>query len=621
MDSGASARTMHATLDSAADWARAAATEPGSVLLRTARTDEENRISYLFQRPLEILSARRPDEIPEVFAGIERALAAGRYVAGFLGYEAGYHFEPAARRGVPDFGLAPDDLPLAWFGVYDTPLIREAGGDAEAAPASCEVTGEARIGVSQEEYTQKIDRIRDLIARGDLYQANFTMPLQLSWPGDAAALFARIMANQPVAYGALLNIGCAQIVSASPELFFRREGRRIVVRPMKGTCPRGRDLAEDARNAAWLASDVKNRAENVMIVDLLRNDLGRICTPGTVRAANLFHVERYPDLLQMTSTIEGELRPGLTQYEVFRSIFPCGSITGAPKIRTMQVIGALEAAPRGIACGAIGFFAPGGDAVFSVAIRTATLREGEVHLRVGSGITYDSDAGAEYAECLLKSRFLTRTPLQFELIETMLWDDGFFLLDLHLARLAGSAAYFDFRFDPDPVREQLLSFAARFAPGAKHRVRLLLPRSGSISVTSTPLAESSPTASLVVARESTDPADIFLRHKTTHRAIYDRAFADAQAGCFDDALFLNTRGEVTEGAIHNIMIATDGELLTPLLDCGVLPGVYRSHLLATHPALREAVLTLADVNAADHVYIFNSVRGLRRVTRIADGAS
>lgn len=607
---------MHASPPTPADWARAAATEPGAILLQTARADAENHASYLFTRPLAVLSAHRLDELPAVFAGIERALAAGYYVAGFLSYEAGFHFEPAAGRGLPEIAPDPNALPLAWFGVYDAPLQSNGEMCAEPAGGIFEAAGEIGIGLSREEYGQRVEEVRELIARGDLYQANITVPLRMAWPGDAADLFARVMANQPVAYGALINLGAAQVVSGSPELFFRREGQRIAVRPMKGTCPRGRDVAEDAAHAAWLAGDAKNRAENVMIVDMLRNDLGRICAAGSVRVTGLFHIERYPSLLQMTSTIEGELLPNTTHYEVFRSLFPCGSITGAPKIRTMQVIGALESEPRGIACGAIGFFAPGGEAVFSVAIRTATLRDGAVHLRVGSGITYDSDADAEYDECLLKARFLTVAPLHFELIETMLWDGGYFLLERHLARLAESAAYFDFRCDVERVRTELESLASGFAAGSRHRVRLLLARSGDLTATSARLDESGRTASLVLAAERTDPADVFLRHKTTHRALYDRALEVARNTGFDDALFLNIRGEVTEGAIHNVMIARNGELLTPPLDCGVLPGVYRSHLLAAHPRLREAVLTLADLKDADRVYLFNSVRGLRRVTRI-----
>jgi para-aminobenzoate synthetase/4-amino-4-deoxychorismate lyase len=314
----------------------------------------------------------------------------------------------------------------------------------------------------------------------------------------------------------------------------------------------------------------------------------------------------------MTSTVQGNLKPGTDYYEIFRSLFPCGSITGAPKIRTMQVISELEGEARGVACGAIGYFSPTGDAVFSVAIRTLTFRDSQCHMRVGSGITYDSDPETEYAECLLKSKFLTRTPMRFELIETIRWANDFFLLDLHLQRLQDSAAYFEFRFEPEAMRRQLSQFVAGFERGSCHRVRLSLSRSGAISITREPLADSRNTARLLISIERTDSSDVFLRHKTTRRFLYERRFADARARGFDDALFLNERGEVTECAIHNVMIAKDKKLVTPPLACGVLPGVYRRHLLAAHPSIQEAVITLGDFMAADRIFIFNSVRGLRR---------
>ncbi len=602
-----------------ADWSRLAATSPGSVLFRTSRPDADqpesgSRNSFLFTNPLQILSASQLHEIPAIFRSIDEALQSGHYVAGFLSYEAGYHFEPAAKRSSDP--LAPSDVPLAWFGVYRQPLIRN---DHETPPPTLQIddppaaeSEEVSVNISPAEYHARIQQIRRYIEAGDLYQANFTLMLRQAFHGDAAALFERMMENQPVSYGALIHTGQTHILSASPELFFRKHGSRIVVRPMKGTSPRGRDLAEDAQKAAWLARDEKNRAENLMIVDLLRNDLGRICRPGSIKVTDLFAVERYSGMLQMTSTVRGELQPGTSHYQLFRSLFPCGSITGAPKIRTMQVIRELEQQSRGIACGAIGYFSPSGDAVFSVAIRTLTLRNGQARLRVGSGITYDSDPEAEYAECLLKSRFFTRIPMRFELIETLRWSNGFFLLDLHLQRLKDSATYFEFAFDPEIARAQLNEHAEDFPRNSRHRVRLLLSRSGAISITSEPFTDNRNPASLLIATERTDSSDLLLRHKTTRRAVYDHALADARAKGFDDALFLNVRGEVTECAIHNVMIATGGKLVTPPLACGVLPGTYRQHLLATHPEIHEAVITLDDILAADRILIFNSVRGLRR---------
>jgi para-aminobenzoate synthetase / 4-amino-4-deoxychorismate lyase len=434
---------------------------------------------------------------------------------------------------------------------------------------------------------------------------------------DPGAFFEKMMQSQPVPYGALIHTRELYILSASPELFFRKQGSRILVRPMKGTARRGADREEDCQRAAWLAADEKNRAENVMIVDLLRNDLGRICKMGSIEVTDLFAVEQYPDLLQMTSTVQGELKEETNYYKIFRSLFPCGSITGAPKVRTMQVIRSLEGEARGVACGAIGFFAPCGDSVFSVAIRSLTLEDGECRMRVGSGVTYDSDAETEYSECLLKAKFLTRSPLRFELVETMAWAQEFFLLDLHLERMEASADYFGFRFERESLRKQLYSFAAGLPIGRPHRVRLLLARSGVASISSEPISVVRKPASILISAERTDSSQMLLRHKTTQRPLYDRVLADARTRGFDDALFLNERGEVTECTIHNVMIAKGGKLVTPPIKCGLLPGVYRRYMLAAHPEVQEAVITVEDFLSADRIFMFNSVRGLR-LTRILE---
>ena len=606
------------------EWSSLAARRPGSVLLRTARPDADNQCSFLFMDPLQIISTRELAEIPALFASLENALRDGYYVAGFLSYEAGYHFEPRAANSAAGRPISTE-LPLAWFGIYREPLIRQERGGGSTDPAHHEEAEQAQkpadlaIHTSSAAYRERIHTIRQLIEAGDFYQANFTVKMTLSCNDDPAQLFEKIMASQPVAYGALIHTGDAHILSASPELFFRRHADRITVRPMKGTAPRGRDLEEDARMTAWLAADEKNRAENVMIVDLMRNDLGRVCEFGTVAVTELFAVERYPDLLQMTSTVRGKLKNDTSYYEIFRSLFPCGSITGAPKVRTMQAIRELEGEPRGIACGAIGFISPDANAVFSVAIRTVTLGGGKAQLRVGSGITYDSDPENEYAECLLKARFLTCPAPRFELIETIAWDGDYALLDLHLRRLRRSAEYFDFRLDEERVRAQLHELAASFQQGTRHRVRLLLARSGAVAIASTPLEPGRNPALLLIASAPVAASSVFLRHKTTQRPIHNQALAQAQAAGCDDALMFNTEGQVTECAIHNVMIAKGGKLVTPPVECGLLPGVYRQHLLATHPEIREAAIDLDDVLSADRIFIFNSVRGLRPA-RICDPA-
>ena len=595
------------------EWPRIAAAKAGSVILRTARPDADNRRSYFFTDALQILATDQMNEIPGIFECVEKALQAGHYVAGFVSYEAGYHFEPAARRSTRD--LERCGVPLVWFGIYREPLSwEECGGGRFPASGRSEdaaEAGEISVSLSRAEYGERIQQIRRYIEAGDLYQANFTVMVRQPCHEDAGELFEKMMQSQPVPYGALIHTGKTHILSASPELFFRRRGSRILVRPMKGTARRGRDREEDCQRAAWLAADEKNRAENVMIVDLLRNDLGRICRTGSIEVTDLFAVERYPDLLQMTSTVQGELKAETNYYEIFRSLFPCGSITGAPKVRTMQVIRALEGEPRGVACGAIGFISPCGDAVFSVAIRTLTLGDGEWRMRVGSGVTYGSDAETEYAECLLKAKFLTRSRLRFELVETMAWADDFFLLDLHLERMEASADYLGFRFERESVREQLYNFAEGLQRGLRHRVRLLLARSGVASISSEPLPVVRKPASLLVSAERTDSSEALLLHKTTRRSMYDQVLADARARGFDDALFLNERGEVTECATHNVMIAKGGKLVTPPVECGLLPGVYRRYMLAAHPEVQEAVVRLDDILSADRILIFNSVRGLR----------
>ncbi len=607
--------------DSAIDpteWEQIAAASAGSVLLRSGIPNAEDNRSYLFTGPTEILSTGDLQAIPDLFDRVEKALSAGHYVAGFLSYEAGYHFEPAALgRGRR---LPKTYLPLAWFGVYETRLTLDRHDSTQEPSAREEVATvgreETAILLSRMEYRKAIDRIRRYIEAGDLYQANFTMKIRQAWSGDASALFKRIMANQPVPYGAFINTGEALLLSASPELFFQRNGKEILVRPMKGTARRGMDLKEDAERAAELASDDKNRAENIMIVDLLRSDLGRFCITGSVQARDLFAVARYPDLLQMTSTVCGILPAGTGYYEIFRSLFPCGSITGAPKIRTMQVIRELEEDAREIACGAIGFFAPDQRATFSVAIRTMMLRSDTIEMRVGSGVTYDSDADSEYDECLLKSRFLFRKAALFEIIETILWETDFVLLDLHLQRMADSAEYFNFQFDTAEAKERLYQLAAGFTNGCCQRIRMLLSRSGAISMTSTPIATGRTPASILIAGERTHSTDVFLRHKTTQRPLYDRAYADAQRRGFDDVVFMNERDEVTECAIHNLMVERDGVLVTPAVSCGLLPGVFRQHLMESRPEICEGILTLEDVLAADKIFIFNSVRGLIPVHRI-----
>lgn len=597
-----------------------AAAQPGSVLLETTRS-RPKACSYCFTDPVEWIEARTLDEVPQLFARLAAARVEGLWAAGYVGYECGYHWEPTA---APGFAPAPGGLPLAAFGLYRQPEVFPSSlSQAPAALGIGRGLDRVALDITPDAFASKVDAIRRWIEAGDTYQVNLTDRVEADYSGSAAELFTHMMTAQPVEFGALLSLpgsgglggpGGCRILSASPELFFELRDHEITVRPMKGTSPRGRNAIEDAALALALSRDPKNRAENIMIVDLLRSDLGRIAQTGSVRVQKLFEVEQFPSLLQMSSEITARLRPEIDMYTLFRSLFPSGSIVGAPKVRTMQLLQALEGRERGVYTGAIGYFAPNGDATFSVAIRTAVLREGKLTMGVGAGITYDSDAQAEYGECLLKAAFL-REP-SFELIETMRCEGGMCaLLPLHMARLGGSAAHFGFRICVADVEAAVQAVAAGLPCECASKLRLTLDSMGNITLGKLERIEPDTTPLRVMLwPEPVQSTDEFLQHKTTRRALYNTAIQKAREQGYADALFINEHGMVTEGAIHNIVVRHGMRRLTPPLAAGVLPGVYRAHLLQTMPGLVEENLTPGQLRGADEIWLTNAVRGMRRVS-------
>lgn len=596
-----------------------AARSPNAILLETSRFDAANHHSYLFLNPARLLVADRLEDIPRLFREIEVALDQGLWVAGYLAYECGYYFEQFPNITVPE--------PLAWFGVYEQARIFEHFRAAldheyatdpqenESASLSEPVAASAALEIPKEAYVAAIARIKEHLAAGDTYQVNFTDRLAFNSPLSPADVFSALSARQRVAYSAFLNIERGPVISLSPELFFKTEGDRIITRPMKGTIPRGLDRADDARIATLLRNDEKNRAEHVMIVDLLRNDLGRICRPGTVQVQDPFSVERYDTLHQMTSTVLGRLKLGMSFFDIFQALFPSGSITGAPKHRTMQIIHELERKPRGVYTGAIGFISPKRSSAFNVAIRTLVMQSGNVTMGVGGGIVADSQPEDEYRECLLKASFVTRRSEPFRLIETLLWDGEFQRLNLHLDRMESSALYFDFPFDRSQVTSTLvdLSKSSALAREKRQRIRLTLAAGGEVTAEVSPYPDEPSQIKIWLTDERTSSSDLFRRHKTTRRELYDRLYAMAREHGFDDVIFTNEKGEITEGAISNVFIDREGKLLTPPVASGVLPGVLRGHILQTCAGAEEAVLQLADLKSADGLYLCSSLRGLRRV--------
>jgi para-aminobenzoate synthetase/4-amino-4-deoxychorismate lyase len=494
--------------------------------------------------------------------------------------------------------------------------------------------------ITPDGYRAGIDAVKDAIARGDTYQVNYTFRLRAdiddSTGGDdvGGALdlqtwYLQLARSQRAPYSAYLDLGRWRVLSLSPELFFKIRGRRITTKPMKGTASRGRWREEDDERAAWLAASEKNRAENVMIVDLARNDVGRIAEVGSVRALSLFEVERYPSVFQLVSTVEGTVRAGTTLTDAFRALFPAGSIAGAPKSSSMRLIASIEHAPRGVYCGAIGFVAPGGDAIFNVAIRTAAIdtHTHRTEFGVGGGVTWDSTTDAEYAEALSKAACLTPLP-SFELLETMKLEAGVIVRrDRHVRRMRESAAYFDIPFDADRINAVLDAVCASpEGEGSARRVRLLLSPSGTPRIETTPLAPSSSTGGgrvatvppplpVVLAKTPVSSADVFLGHKTTNRAVYEshsRAIDRVAHPDAFDVLLWNEAREVTEFTIGNVIVEIDGERYTPPRTCGLLGGTLRAELL-DQGEIRERIITLDDLSSASRLWLINSVRGALEV--------
>lgn len=571
---------------------------PGTCLIRDAAAG----VWLGFEHPLEQVMAWRPDQVLPALERVQSAVRRqGRHAAGFVSYEAAPAFDSALRV------RSDRAFPLLWFGLYGPPseLSPPAGGSD-----GLDLLWRSTLGF--QDYRAALTVIRRFLAAGDTYQANFSFRLRAQVPeGYEPVLLDWLMAQQP-SCGALVSLPDWLICSASPELFFEREEDRIRVRPMKGTISRGPDTERDRLLGSELAASAKNRAENLMIVDMVRDDLGKIARTGSVTVPRLFQLEPYPTVWQMTSTVAARTGAGLAQ--IFSALFPGASITGAPKPRTTAILADLESTPRRIYTGAIGFLRPGGRWQFNVAIRTLLLdrRQGRAEYGIGGGIVWDSEVAAEWREAVLKARVLYQGDGGFRLLETLLWRPGrgYFLLRRHLRRLAGSAAYFGFALDLPSLETALLELERGLGPEA-HRVRILVARDGRAELQHQLLTATrvSRRPRLIVATGPVHSDDPFLYHKTTRREVYQRHL-DAHPG-HDDVLLWNERGELTESCLANVVVALEGRLYTPPVRCGLLAGTYRDWLLE-RGRVTERLLRLQDLARCSRVYLVNSVRGMRR---------
>jgi para-aminobenzoate synthetase/4-amino-4-deoxychorismate lyase len=574
----------------------AAETQP-FILLDDARPGGSP--ARLYRAPLRVIVADTPADVPAALAALRAARCDGLHAAGYLTYEAGAALQPRAP-------VLPGEGPVLWFGMFDR--FDQIAPDAVLAllpdPAGA-WAGAPRPAIDRATYDSRLARVEALIEAGDIYQANLTYRAAVAMQGDPLALYARLRAASHAGYGAIVATGARTFLSLSPELFFALEDDRLTCRPMKGTAPRGATPEENRALAAALAGDAKQRAENLMIVDLMRNDLSRIAVPGSVAVPTLFAVETYPTVLQMTSTVTATLDPGRDAIDVIAALFPCGSITGAPKSRAMEVIAEVEAAPRGLYTGSIGRIDADGDAMFNVAIRTLAITDGTASLGLGSGIVADSTAGEEWAECAAKGAFVTAGQRRFDLIETMAFDPeaGIPRLERHLARMKASADALGFTFDRHDARNELQ--AATFRLRTARRIRLVLATSGAVAIEVSPLP-AAPAGAVPVAVVPLPVAarDFRLRHKTSDRAFYDTA--RTASGAFE-AIFVDPHGYLTEGSFTSLFVAREGTLVTPPLSRGLLPGVLRAELIDAGRAV-EGELTPADL--AGEFFIGNALRGL-----------
>jgi len=552
--------------------------------------------SACFDQPNRVYVARRRSEVIQHLKTVELACQAGKWAVLVLTYEASRAFDPAFR--VHD-ALG---LPLMWAGIYDGTVECPAPSHASYSVPRWEPA------ISHEQYANAIHTIHKYIEAGLTYQVNYTFPLKSEFRGDAWAWYRDLAPAQGAGFSAYVDLGPWALLSLSPELFFERKGVTVTVRPMKGTMPRGRWREEDEQMVSRLRTDPKNRAENVMIVDLLRNDLGRIARAGTVRPVSLFEVETYESILQMTSTIEATCVPGVGLVEIFTALFPCGSVTGAPKISTMGIIRDLETGPRGVYTGAIGFIKPGGDCTFNVAIRTIHLDRdtGVATFGVGGGVTYDSTAPAEYDECLLKAEFLSKPPNDFDLFETILFEDGqYYLLEAHLARMRESAAYFRFRFPERDIRAELEAARTGRRPGAA-RVRVLLRRRGAFTVATSELVrDPHRIRGVALAEQPASSREPSIFHKTTNRRFYEEALQGRPD--VDDIIFWNEQGEITESSIANVVIPDGERNWTPPVDCGLLAGTLRAELIALGE-IQERRILKSQLREGQRIYLINSVQ-------------
>jgi para-aminobenzoate synthetase/4-amino-4-deoxychorismate lyase len=578
------------------------------------------RASLLFEGPARQIRALCGEDVAPALAQVDAERARGRHVCGYIAYEAGAFLTGPRRRALP----GGSSTPLVDFYSFDRGVDMTADEVTEWLATRCDgppaAVHDVTFTETRETYRAKVAAIKSHIRRGDTYQVNFTFKCRFELEGTPLSLYRHLRGRQRVELGAYARVADREILSLSPELFVRKQGDWLTFKPMKGTAARGASPEEDERIVAALRVDPKTVSENVMIVDLMRSDLGRVAQIGSVFVDKLLDVETFETVHQVVSTVCGKVGTGMPLGEVLTQVFPCGSVTGAPKVRTMEILDGLESEPRGLYAGALGRVEPSGDFCFSVPIRTVVLRDGHGEMGVGSGIVHESDADSEWDECSLKASFLTRSNDRLRLIETLRFDGPsreLVHLDAHLARMQSSARYFHFEFDRGTVLDAIRRAVAE-PPGGVCKLRVLLTSRGRVEVSVEAIGPIEGAGGarpwVTLSANAIDSTSCFRRHKTTERKLYDEAYEACTAAGGYDVVFLNERGEVAEASRHNVFVEKGGRMLTPPVSAGALPGIARQSTL-DDPGLNaaEGILGLEDLRSASRIWLTNSVRGIVQV--------
>ncbi|AFH49441.1 4-amino-4-deoxychorismate lyase [Ignavibacterium album JCM 16511] len=569
-----------------------------------------NAKSFLFDKPSEILTIYGLNDFEPMLSKADKKIAKNLFGYATLNYELGYLFEQRLHK------FLREDKPLAHLVFFNDKNVKEINSESIKLSAELNfIVSDFHLNTSKTEYINSIRKIKKYIADGDTYQINYTVKGKFNFEGDIASFLSNLIFNQSAKYIAIINLAEEIIISISPELFFETNLRNIITKPMKGTITRGVSYQDDQMKKHELENSIKNQAENVMIVDLLRNDLGRICEFGSVQSTKLFEIEKYESLYQMISTVKGKLKKSVKFSEIIKNIFPCGSVTGAPKIRTMEIIRELEKEERGIYTGAIGLML-GKNLVFNVAIRTIQfnreMKNGTIGL--GSGVVWDSKPDKEYNEVLLKSNFLIKPEPYFEIFETARVENGevTFLND-HLQRMKQAADYFLFNYDEKKIVKKINNELKTLDTKKVYRLKIILGKTGKVELQIQEFTQKKSVIKIILSKNKINSLNKFQYFKTTNRKLYDEEYNHYKAKGFFDVIYLNENENVSEGSITNIFIRKGNVIITPTLQCGILSGIYRKYFIRTHPETKEKRISLDDLLTADEIILTNSVRGVVKV--------